>query len=132
VVQALPGGRRRRLAVPLPFVASVGAAGPAPRLSAFAKARRGRVTVQPADAARDPRHDWPVRPARTRPRRIAAPAASGNAASRLDAILGAGRGAASDSKALVDLTPDAAAGAILDFLTREGLLPRRGGPPAAS
>jgi electron transfer flavoprotein beta subunit len=132
VVQALPGGRRRRLVVQLPFIASIGPAGPAPRLSAFAKARRGKVTVLPVDAARDPRHDWPARPARPRPRRIAAPVASGNAASRLDAILSAGRGTASGNKALVDLTPEAAAGAILDFLAREGLLPRRGGPPAAS
>ena len=46
VLQALPRGQRRRLRVPLPFLASVDNAAPAARQSAYGPAQRGVVKTQ--------------------------------------------------------------------------------------
>jgi electron transfer flavoprotein beta subunit len=136
VATALPGGARRHLRAPGPLVLTVGAAGPQPLLSAFAAARRGRITTvgtagasaalsevaahrTGAASALDPRLTCPVRPARARPRPIAGPP-SGDPAQRLAAILGGGR--PDGNRRLVDVDAEAAAAGILDELRSGGCL----------
>jgi electron transfer flavoprotein beta subunit len=71
VLQARPGGRRRRLAVDLPAVLTVGQAGPAPRQSAYAKAKRGQILEAFAPATADTaRIAWDEQAARLRPPRL--------------------------------------------------------------
>ena len=122
LTQAMAGGRRRRLEVALPFVATVDRAAGAPRLSAFGPARRGLLTIRPAASVEpDERHAWPIRSARARPKRLLAPIRAG--ADRLGAILG-GTAAAREgvSQTRLDLDPETAADTVLAFLRQEGLL----------
>jgi electron transfer flavoprotein beta subunit len=116
-LQALPRGRRRRLAAGLPAVLTVDRAAAPGRQSAFARARAGRiVTIEapPAPRAAGVREV----PARPKPRRLKI-ATGGSAAERLRAAteMQAGRG-----QLLVQPTPEAAAEAILDYLVKEGIL----------
>ena len=116
-LQALPRGRRRRLAAGLPAVLTVDRAAVPGRQSAFARARAGRiVTIEapPAPRAAGLREV----PARPKPRRLKI-ATGGSAAERLRAAteMQAGRG-----QLLMQPTPEAAAEAILDYLVKEGIL----------
>jgi electron transfer flavoprotein alpha/beta subunit len=108
VRQALPGGRRRILEATAPLVLVVGPGAPPAPLCALGPALRGTVNVQPSpvSAPADDAHDWPRRPARHRPRRLA-PHGGGEREARRE---------------LVGADPVAAADAILDFLERESLL----------
>jgi len=117
-LQALPRGRRRRLAAGLPAVLTVDRAATPGRQSAFARARAGRIITIEAPAAPRAAGDLREVPARPKPRRLKI-ATGGSAAERLRAAteMQAGRG-----QLLVQPTPEAAAEAILDYLVKEGIL----------
>jgi len=130
-LQALPRGRRRRLAAGLPAVLTIDRAAAPGRQSAFARAQAGRIVTIEApsgEAPSGPRAAGEVRevPARPKPRRLKI-ATGGSAAERLRAAteMQAGRG-----QLLVQPTPEAAAEAILDYLVKEGILsaPTLAGP----
>ncbi|CAN5223876.1 electron transfer flavoprotein subunit beta [soil metagenome] len=105
--QALPGGRRRRLAVALPAILTIGLAGPKPRQSAFARSRRGRIDLIPAQAAPDSEQlGWTERPARTRPRKLRQASA----------------GEAGSQAALTGLSPREAAETLHRFLVERGVV----------
>ncbi|MEM8988591.1 MAG: hypothetical protein AAGC95_17920, partial [Pseudomonadota bacterium] len=121
---ALPNGRRRWLRARRPALVSVGRAAPAPRQSAFAKARRGRIVphavshaVPASDLAAPP---WTAAPAKPRPKRLKAVDPNASAEERLKAIteMSGGQG-----EVLVGLSPDAAAGRLLDYLVEAGAVP---------
>src|SRR5215472_8528039 len=117
-LQALPRGRRRRLAAGLPAVLTVDRAATPGRQSAFARARAGRIITIEAPAAPRAAGDLREVPARPKPRRLKI-ATGGSAAERLRAAteMQAGRG-----QLLVQPTPEAAAEAILDYLVKEGIV----------
>jgi electron transfer flavoprotein beta subunit len=127
LVQALPRGRRRSLAVIPPLVATVGPGAPDPRPSAFARARRGRLEVIPdiAGGPQPPRGE--IRPARQRPKALAG--ASGlTGEARLQALLeGPNRGGG----VVEGLAAADAADRLLAYLVREGVIPepRKGSDP---
>jgi electron transfer flavoprotein beta subunit len=135
VVQALAGGRRRLVPdVPLPLVATVPPAAPAPAGAvAFARARRGVVHAVACESGPDQRPGPTARrPARRRSaasggtRAARAGAAGGSALDRLRAATeAAGEGG---GRLLVGPTPEAAAEAILDHLAAVGVADL--GPPA--
>jgi N,N-dimethylglycine/sarcosine catabolism electron transfer flavoprotein subunit beta len=129
VLQALPRGRRRKLAAGLPAVITVDRAAPAGRQSAFAKARAGRIVTIEAPAA--PRTEGDLREvqARPKPKRLKI-ATGGSAAERLRAAteMQSGRG-----QLLVQPAPEVAAAAIFDYLVKEGILSAPGlAAPGAS
>lgn len=119
ILQGLPRGRRRSLAAPLPLVATVPVMAPAPRMSAFGLARRGRIEVREAEVVPDAaRIAWTEGPARRRPKRIKVMKAA-SAADRVRAVteMAAGKG-----KVLQNLPPEEAAQAIFDYLVAEGIV----------
>jgi electron transfer flavoprotein beta subunit len=127
-LQALPRGRRRRLAAGLPALITVDRAAPAGRQSAFARARAGRIVTIETPAAPPAAGDLREVPARPKPKRLKI-ATGGSAAERLRAAteMQAGRG-----QLLVQPAPEAAAEAIFDYLVKEGILspPTLAGPDA--
>jgi electron transfer flavoprotein beta subunit len=121
IEQSLPGARVRSLRAACPVIVSVDAAAPSPRQVAFAKARRGAVKQwrPQADApARAPA--WTVRPAQNRGRALSQVDAEASAAERLRAIteIPTRRG-----EVVIEPNPEAAAQRILEYLTRERLIP---------
>jgi electron transfer flavoprotein beta subunit len=121
-LQALPRGRRRQLTAPLPCLATVDRAAPAPRQSAFARARRGRILAVDAPVvAAAPDHGREI-PARPKPKRLKLVTGT-SAAERLRAAteMQAGRG-----HLLVDPPAEEAASALLEYLVKEGILGPRG------
>ena len=117
-LQALPRGRRRRLSAPLPALATVALAAAAPRQSAFARARRGRIEIVDMPAVMPAADERRILPARPKPRRLKL-ATGGSAAERLKAAteMQAGRG-----RLLVNPPAEEAARAIYDYLVEEGIL----------
>ena len=117
LVQALPRGRRQETVCPLPVVAGVSLSAPPPRAPAFVRARAGRIYVQ---AARQVADDFlaacEIRPYR---RRAMQPLPSGSARDRLKAATEAQAG---EGRALQNLSPEAAAMEIRDYLVARGLL----------
>jgi electron transfer flavoprotein beta subunit len=117
-LQALPRGRRRQLRADLPAVVTVDRAAPAPRQSAYGRARRGAIDV--IDMAAGPRVPAGAREvaARPRPRRLKVMTGA-SAAERLRAAteMQAGRG-----KLMVNPPAEEAARAIMDYLQSEGIL----------
>jgi electron transfer flavoprotein beta subunit len=117
-LQALPRGQRRQLRADLPAIATIDRAAPAPRQSAYAKARRGTIDV--IDMAVGPRDPVGAREvaARPRPRRLKVMTGA-SAAERLRAAteMQAGRG-----KLMINPSADEAAKAIMDYLQTEGIL----------
>lgn len=119
MLQALPRGRRRILAAPLPLLATVPVAAPPARLSAFGPARRGRIDPVTAPATSDQmRAGWEERPARRRPKRLKV-MSKGSAADRVKAVteMQGGKG-----RHMTDASPEEAAEAIYDYLVAEGIL----------
>ena len=110
VLQALAGGRRRRLRGLGPLVATVDLQGPSVRQIARGLARRGSVTVLPTTPAEAVRSYSPevldTRPSRARPRRIGPASASSDVGGRL----------------LVAPEPRDAAAEILRLLERERII----------
>jgi electron transfer flavoprotein beta subunit len=121
--QVRPRGHRRVLRARLPLVITVDPAAPAPRQSAFARARRGRIIIEPyATASLARPSPGEARPARRRPRRRLTPAAGASAGERLQALTqSAGGGQVLDTGDAVD-----SAHAIYTYLIENGLLPPRG------
>jgi electron transfer flavoprotein beta subunit len=117
-LQALPRGRRRKLAAGLPAILTVDRAAPAGRQSAFARARAGRIVTVEAPAPPKAESDLREVPARPKPKRLKI-ATGGSAAERLRAAteMQAGRG-----QLLVQPAPEVAAAAIFDYLVKEGIL----------
>ena len=123
ILQGLPRGRRRALSSSLPLVATVSALAPAPRMSAFGLARRGRLDIRAAGAPRDEeRLSWRIRPARRRPKRLKI-AKAASAADRVRAVteMAAGKG-----RVLTGLSPEAAADAVFAYLVEEGIVQTKG------
>jgi electron transfer flavoprotein beta subunit len=130
LLQALPRGQRRAITAPLPLVATVDMAAPAPRQSAFATARRGRINTISAEAVSDSeRAGWESRPARQRPRRLGVPISGLSAAERLSVLTEAPAGA---GRQLIEPTPDEAARAIYDYLVEQSILPPLAGMKESS
>jgi electron transfer flavoprotein beta subunit len=117
-LQALPGGRRRRVRARWPCVATVDRAAPAPRQSAFAKARRGRIIVLDHPAGPPETLEARQIPARAKPRRLKIMTGL-SAGERLRAAteLQAGR-----SKLLIDPPPEEAARVIYEYLQAERII----------
>ena len=123
LLQALPRGRRRRLAAPLPLLATVPLAAPPARLSAYGPARRGRIEAVRARAEPDrARAAWQERPARHRPKRLKVMTGA-SAAERVRAVteMAIGQG-----RTLRDPAPEEAARAIYYYLVEEGIIRDRG------
>jgi electron transfer flavoprotein beta subunit len=125
--QALPKGRRRVLRVALPAVVTVSDAAPPARQVAYARARRGKLVVKVpaasnspsalASACTAPAGDYELRPARARPRRLAA-AKGATAAERLQVLTA---GAESRARVVRPKAPGEGAREILAFLQARGL-----------
>jgi electron transfer flavoprotein beta subunit len=122
VQQVLPRGRRRVLETSLPALATVGAAGPRPRQNAFGRARAGHLEIirypetEPSVGA----VAWQLRPARSMPKRLHASLAALSGEERLKALT---EGVRRGGEVLKDLSPDAAAERLLEYLARAGVLP---------
>lgn len=111
VVQAVSATLWRRYALDRPAVLVASAsAGPVPRPVAFARARAGRIHVEPVAAPPDPLDALTeVRPARARPRRLRAAAPGGGG-----------------GPALTGLAPQEAARRLREFLQDNGLIGKDG------
>jgi electron transfer flavoprotein beta subunit len=120
--KALPGGARQVYRSGGPLLLTVGAAGPQPRLSAFAKTRRAAVDIAAAIAPADPRCAHQSSPARPMPRPITAPQAD-DPADRLRAVLGGGD-VGTGGRRIEGAGAEASAEAILAFLAEAGLAHR--------
>ncbi|WP_372742127.1 electron transfer flavoprotein subunit beta [Neptunomonas sp.] len=120
ILQALPRGQRRALAVRLPFIASVDNAAPAPRQSAFGPASRARMDQKVFSADVDAvRNAWTELPARKRPKRLKVIKATTGAA-RLKAATAKPQGAG--GKVMKEQSAAEQAQAIFDLLLEEGVL----------
>jgi electron transfer flavoprotein beta subunit len=119
LIQALEGGRRRRLAAPAPAVLTAAQAAPAPAGWAYARAARATVTVEPAAVQPAAASPWRVEPARPLARPVRK--VRGGAAARMAAATSFATG---KGMLLVQPGPDEAAKAIVDYLEAEGLLRR--------
>jgi len=121
VLQALPRGQRRRLDVRLPFVASVDAAAPSARQSAFGAARRGQIHLQQTAAACEDAvlAASLLQPARPRPKRLKVIKAK-TGADRMRAATA--KAAGGSGKILENLPPAEGAHAIFKLLREEGVL----------
>ncbi|MFC0267233.1 electron transfer flavoprotein subunit beta [Kushneria aurantia] len=120
LLQALPRGRRRRLRVRLPFVATVDQSAAPARQSAFGPARRGGFEAVAKESRADELQAvWQVAPARKRPARLKV-VKSGSARDRFKAA--AAKSGGGGGKVLEDATPDQGAEAIMALLREEGVL----------
>ena len=118
LIQALEGGRRRRLAAPFPAMLTAASSAPAPASWAYARAARAAITVLAAAAAPlDP--TWRIEPARPLARPVKK--LKGGASARLAAATSFATG---KGRLLVSPPPEEAAKAIADYLEAEGLLRR--------
>jgi electron transfer flavoprotein beta subunit len=118
LTQALPRGKRRLVEVRLPVVAAVSAAAPAPRQSAFARARRGIVEMVAAEAsANNLLSECETRPWRSRPKPMRVVA--GSAADRLKAMTETKSG---EGKVMIHPPAEEAARAIYDYLLEKRII----------
>lgn len=124
LLQALPRGQRRALSVPLPFIASVDLAAPAPRQSAFGPASRAQLVSTAAGVAcqDEAKAQWSEAPARKRPKRLQVVKAK-TAADRFKAATAKSQG--DGGRILRDKPAPEMAQAIFDLLLEEGVV--RGG-----
>ncbi|USZ50679.1 electron transfer flavoprotein subunit beta [Halomonas sp. DN3] len=126
VLQALPQGQRRRLAVTLPAILGVDSAAPAARQSAFGPAQRGqlRLVESGEELVLDPAvEQWPLIPARARPKRLKIVTAT-SARDRFKAA--ASKAESGGGRVLADVSAEEGATAILSMLEAEGVLPTGG------
>ncbi|WP_456269151.1 electron transfer flavoprotein subunit beta [Kushneria sp. AK178] len=120
VLQALPRGKRRRLRVRLPAIATVDTSAPAARQSAFGPARRGELDIQPQTSEADEAlAQWRIQPARKRPKRLKV-VKSSSARDRFKAAAAKAEGGGGQT--LNDVTPEQGAEAIFKLLREEGVL----------
>ena len=121
VLQALPRGQRRKIAVSLPCILSVDSTAQAPRQSAYGLARRGQIKCLSYAQCRQEKRPatWHYKPAQKRPKRI----------KKINAKTALARFKAATAKAqtpggkiLSSQSADEKAQAILDFLHTEGVL----------
>ncbi len=120
VLQALPRGQRRRLKVPLPFLACVDNAAPAARQSAFGPARRGVLTVAEVAVVEDQLlASSQLQPAKPRPKRLKIIKAK-TGAERMKAATA--KAAGGGGQVLSGLSPQDSAEAIFKLLLEEGVL----------
>ncbi|MCP1313520.1 MULTISPECIES: electron transfer flavoprotein subunit beta [unclassified Halomonas] len=120
VLQALPRGKRRRLRVRLPALATVDASAPPARQSAFGPARRGAFEHQTRPSEVDePLSAWQFQEARKRPKRLKIVKAS-SARDRFKAAAAKAEGGGGQT--LADVTPEQGAEAIFKLLKEEGVL----------
>ncbi len=122
VLQALPQGQRRRLAVTLPAILGVDSAAPVARQSAFGPARRGqlRLVESGEEVVLDPAvEQWPLIPARARPKRLKIVTAT-SARDRFKAA--AAKAESGGGRVLENVSAEEGATAILSMLEAEGVL----------
>lgn len=120
ILQALPRGQRRLLRVPLPFIATVDNAAPAPRQYAYGAARRATLSETPVLATIDAdRQSWLQSPAKPRPKRLNVVKAT-SAADRFKAATAKPQG--QGGQVIKDGTDREKAERILAFLTNEGVV----------
>ncbi|VAX08507.1 hypothetical protein MNBD_ALPHA03-482 [hydrothermal vent metagenome] len=118
--QSLLGGRRRKLSVNMPFVASVSSAAPSSRPYTYAKARRGAITVCNSLHETDlwlSTHSFIN--VQNKPKRIHSTAISGKADERLERAFGVDSHA---TNCLIDPDPDMAATEIINFLLQKKVI----------
>jgi electron transfer flavoprotein alpha subunit len=119
LTQALPRGKRRLVETRKSVVATVSAAAPAPRQSAFARARRGIIEPVAADAPTDTFiAGAEIRPWRPRPKRMRL-AVAASAADRLRAMTETRSG---EGAVMVNPSPEDAARAIYDYLLEKRII----------
>jgi electron transfer flavoprotein beta subunit len=119
LTQALPRGRRRLITTRLPLVAAVSSSAPAPRQSAFARARRGTIEVFAVQAPADMLPgQCEIRPWRPRPKRMRL-AAGGSALDRLKAMTETKSG---EGAVMVQPAAEEAARAIYDYLLAKAMI----------
>ncbi|MCG7599754.1 electron transfer flavoprotein subunit beta [Halomonas sp. McH1-25] len=120
VLQALPRGKRRRLRVRLPAIATVDSSAPAARQSAFGPARRGEFDTYACASVMDElQAKWQVQPARKRPKRLKI-VKSSSARDRFKAA--AAKAESGGGQLLSDVSPEQGAEAIFALLKEEGVL----------
>ncbi|MFB9133672.1 electron transfer flavoprotein subunit beta [Vibrio olivae] len=121
VLQAQPRGQRRKLKVPLPFIASVDMAAKEPRQSAFGPGQRAQIdhSMTEASITDAQQAEWQVSPARNRPKRLKVVKAK-SAADRLKAATQKSSG--DEGKVLRDLPAKEMAQAVFDLLLEEGVV----------
>ncbi len=120
VLQALPRGKRRRLRVRLPAIATVDSSAPAARQSAFGPARRGEFAARACASVPDElQAQWQVQPARKRPKRLKIVKAT-SARDRFKAA--AAKADSGSGQLLSDASPEQGAEAIFALLKEEGVL----------
>ncbi len=120
ILQALPRGQRRALAVRLPFIASVDNAAAEPRQSAYGPASRSIMEQHSSSGGLDAaRSAWSEAPARKRPKRLKVVKAK-TAADRFKAATAKPQGVG--GKILKDHSATEQAQAIFDLLLEEGVL----------
>lgn len=120
LLQALPRGQRRRLAVRLPAILSVDAAAPAARQSAFGPAQRGELApLQEAAVIDEELTEWTFSPARRRPKRLKIIKAT-SARERFKAAAAKAEGGG--GQVLSNVTPEQGAEAVYKLLEEEGVL----------
>jgi electron transfer flavoprotein beta subunit len=119
LTQALPRGRRRLVTTRLPVVAAVGNSAPAPRQSAFARARRGIIEALAVEARADALlESCEIRPWRPRPKRMRL-AVGASALDRLKALTETKSG---EGAILVQPPAEEAARAIYDYLLAKRII----------
>ncbi|WP_018918538.1 electron transfer flavoprotein subunit beta [Vreelandella zhanjiangensis] len=120
VLQALPRGKRRRLRIRLPAIATVDSSAPPARQSAFGPAKRGELAIHLEPSAIDEALGaWHIQPARKRPKRLKIVKAS-SARDRFKAA--AAKADGGGGQTLTDVTPEQGAEAIFKLLKEEGVL----------
>ncbi len=119
LLQALPRGRRRSLAVALPAVLTIDMAAAAPRQVSYAAGLRGKLEEVMAGGPMPTEPQFERIAARKRPKRLRTLAGGGSAADRLKQ---ASQAKAGRGQLMVQPEPEVAAQAIYDYLLEEGIL----------
>lgn len=122
LLQALPKGLRRNLGVGLPLVVTVSSSAPAARPTAYAKGLKGQLVIRQTHIIEKPNScEWTKQPARKRPKRLKI-MSGGSAAERLAQATELQE---KGGELMIQPAAEQAAGAIFEFLVKEGLLDKR-------